>query len=73
MYNTILVFLIFPCVQIVHLPAIHIYFPLRLGHVLLAGAVTPSALLYPNNFLDGLVIVTIFIMGIGAGVIKTKV
>ena len=53
-YNTILVFLIFLCVQIVHLPVIHLCFPLRAGYVPLTGTITPSVL-QPDTFLDGLV------------------
>ena len=47
-------------------------FFLRVGHIVLVGTSVPSSLAHPNGALAGL-IVSIIIMGIGAGSIKANV
>ena len=44
----------------------------RVGHILLVGTSVPSSLAHPNGALAGL-IVSIIVMGIGAGSIKANV
>jgi len=45
---------------------------LRVGHIILVGTSIPSSLAHPNGALTGL-IVSIIVMGIGAGAIKANV